>query len=716
MFNPRAEIAIEERTQASSEGTEAVHPILERIQFMFRLSAHKIAVAASALLLCAGFAQAQNPPASPLTVTWTGSPSPVAVGYDLSTSTALAAVTLTITATNATIFDVDPATVPYWLTVGAMNGTTNTTLTFQANSNAAALGVDSYSASVHLKVSSFADAVVPVTLSVTNGSNSLSVKEANAGAIAMNWVYGSGPLTQTLTIVSSGQPVAFTIAAVNTTNPATVHENVPANWISLSAPSGIASSFGTPIVVSFLSDVLNNAAVGASLTGTVTITYTGTGSPLTVNLTITVTQPFATVKSIVPAQAPPSAATPLSVVVTGSGFTSGTTTVNIGYTGDGGSAVPLTGAQVQGTMLIVNPTTMILSIPAADKGTPPNPILASGDAITLQVTNSLPSEPAAAETTTLTITSNPIIDSITDAAAMVEPASGMATNVAPYELVTIFGSNFDLNAGAAGTPVKATLDAFGRYPSTLTVPAAGGSALTVGFYNSTVTPKVLIANAYLVYVSNTQINALVPSGVVAKGITQVEVVVTYNGNNSTAFNVTPVAANPGIFTVGADGLGQGAILLPNFSVNSATNEATLGSTVMIYVSGLGAPTSTGADKAGKSAPKAPGSCISAASYFAAVNALTPAPGTLWTSDDGAVILESNLATNDLPPCFASAPTVNIGGQNATVTYAGWVADSVAGLYQINATVPTKATTGTAVPVVVTFGGVSSQAGVTMAIQ
>ena len=685
---------------------------------MFRISANKIAVAASALLLCAGFAQAQTPPpASPLTVTWTGSPSPVPVGYDLSTSTAATAATITITATNATIFDVDPTTVPFWLTVSAMNGTTNTTLTFQANANAASLGVESVYANVHLKVSSFADSVVPVALSVTNGANSLSVKEAPSGSLAINWVYGSGPLTQALTIVSSGQPVSFVAAVASTTNAATVHENVPANWITLSAPSGIASSFGTAIVVSFLSDVLNNAAVGTQLTGTVTITYTGSGSPLTVDLTITVTQPFATITSIVPAQAPPSSSAPLTVVITGSGFTAGTTIVNIGYTGDGGSPVLLTGNQVKGTFSVVNPTTMIVHIPAADQTSPtPVAILGSGDTISLQVTNGLTGEPAPAETTSLSITSNPIIDSITDAAALLVPAAGAPTNVAPYELVSIFGSNFDLSAGAAGTPVTATVDAFGRYPNTLTVPASGGNALTVGFYNSTVNPKVLIANAYVAYVSNTQINALVPSGVLAKGITDVEVVITYNGNASTPFAVAPVAANPGIFTVGADGQGQGAILLPNFSVNSSTNEAATGNIVMIYVSGLGAPTSAGADKAGKTAAKAPGSCISLASYYGAVNALTPAPGTPWTTDDGAVILASNLATNTLPPCFSASPTVSIGGKSATVTYAGWVADSVAGLYQINATIPATAPTGAAVPVTVTLGGVSSQAGVTMAIQ
>ena len=107
----------------------------------------------------------------------------------------------------------------------------------------------------------------------------------------------------------------------------------------------------------------------------------------------------------------------------------------------------------------------------------------------------------------------------------------------------------------------------------------------------------------------------------------------------------------------------------------------------IYVSGLGAPTSTATDASVTTAPKFPGSCISLASYFGAVNALSTPPGTPWTSDEGAVILASNLGTNKYPPCFATSPTVTIGGAAATVTYAGWVANSVAGLYQINGAVP-----------------------------
>jgi uncharacterized protein (TIGR03437 family) len=76
-----------------------------------------------------------------------------------------------------------------------------------------------------------------------------------------------------------------------------------------------------------------------------------------------------------------------------------------------------------------------------------------------------------------------------------------------------------------------------------------------------------------------------------------------------------------------------------------------------------------------------------------------------------------------PPCFPIAssgptvPIVTIGGTPATVTYAGFVSGSIAGLYQINAQVNAPGTSlGTppnAYPVTVSQNSVVSQAGVTM---
>jgi len=97
-----------------------------------------------------------------------------------------------------------------------------------------------------------------------------------------------------------------------------------------------------------------------------------------------------------------------------------------------------------------------------------------------------------------------------------------------------------------------------------------------------------------------------------------------------------------------------------------------------------------------------------------------------------VVLSSLLNTNRLVPCIASgssnSPTVTIGGRAATVSYAGFLPDSIAGLYQINAKLPINgaasftdangATVATVtapvqLPVVITAGGRSSQTGVNL---
>jgi uncharacterized protein (TIGR03437 family) len=101
-----------------------------------------------------------------------------------------------------------------------------------------------------------------------------------------------------------------------------------------------------------------------------------------------------------------------------------------------------------------------------------------------------------------------------------------------------------------------------------------------------------------------------------------------------------------------------------------------------------------------------------------VNNNSSSPDPAWTTLDGAVILSSNIANNRFAPCFKSPILVKatIGGVNATVSYVGWIADGLAGLYQVNAVVPPSAPTSDAVPVVVTVGMAASQSGVTMAIQ
>jgi uncharacterized protein (TIGR03437 family) len=61
-------------------------------------------------------------------------------------------------------------------------------------------------------------------------------------------------------------------------------------------------------------------------------------------------------------------------------------------------------------------------------------------------------------------------------------------------------------------------------------------------------------------------------------------------------------------------------------------------------------------------------------------------------------------------------TVTIGGIEAPLQFAGAAPFAVAGLLQVNAAVPPGALSGTAVPLVLSVGGVPSPGGVTIAVQ
>lgn len=692
---------------------------------MFKLSANKISLAASALLLCAASAQAQTEAASPVLA----APSSVAIAYQLPTTGSPTSVPVALTIPSGSdAFVIDPTTVPFWLTLNIMSGTATTTptsLTFVANQTAATLGAGTYTANVSLAVSGFLNLTIPVTLSVEPIASTLSVlygttalvngstQTATSGANipALNWVYGSSPYPSIpLTILSTDSPVAFT-AAGTVTSPA-----APSNWLQLSATSGIAYNFGTGLTLNFLSDVLKNASVGDTLTSTLTITYGTTPTTITINFTINVAQPYAALSAspLFPAYTPVQASGTLKVVVTGSGFyaSGGSTTatvVKIGYPGSASPLVALIGLGGTGAVSLVNSTTMILTIPFQDAQSPtPVGILTTPQAITISITSSVTinSVLETPVTTTLTVTSSPIINSVTDAGALEEPAAGVTPKFAPYELISIFGNNFCPTACPTG--VVAAIGAESRYPTSLT---AGGSALTVAFNNQSGT---LIANGYLIFANGSQINVLVPSTILGTGITGLQIVVSSGSNLSNVYTAAPLATNPGLFTTAASGQGPGAILNSDYSVNSSSNAALVGGTVLIYASGLGIPTSTSVSSTSTKAPVFPTSCFSTALYVTGEGLTSPA------TVDGAVLIPTVWGVGNLPPCFAAKGwvTVEIGGLPATVTYAGWVADSVTGLYQINVTVP-KATTSTSavsVPVTITANGVSAQTGVTMSVK
>ena len=174
--------------------------------------------------------------------------------------------------------------------------------------------------------------------------------------------------------------------------------------------------------------------------------------------------------------------------------------------------------------------------------------------------------------------------------------------------------------------------------------------------------------APLIYSLAGQVSAVVPYETFGKSSTQVQVV--FQGQSSSTVSVPVVTALPGIFTLNSSGSGPGAIVNQDGTVNSAANPAAAGSIVMIFATGEGQTNPDGTDGKPDGFP-------------------APAP---------------------IAPVSAT-----IGGLNADVQYAGGVAGLVAGFLQVNVRLPSGVSTSSAVPVILSIGGKSSQANVTLAV-
>jgi uncharacterized protein (TIGR03437 family) len=172
----------------------------------------------------------------------------------------------------------------------------------------------------------------------------------------------------------------------------------------------------------------------------------------------------------------------------------------------------------------------------------------------------------------------------------------------------------------------------------------------------------------LFYANSGQANAQLPWELA--GQTQASIKATINGHTSAAKPVTLATYAPGLFAMNGQGTGQGAIVDLNGHIVDWANPAAAGNYVQIYCTGLGAVTNQ--PQTGAPAPSSP---------LAETTAM---------------------------------PTVMIGGAPAEVQFSG-LAPGFVGLYQINAKVPDGATSGLAVPVVLTIGGVQSNM-VTIAVQ
>lgn len=173
--------------------------------------------------------------------------------------------------------------------------------------------------------------------------------------------------------------------------------------------------------------------------------------------------------------------------------------------------------------------------------------------------------------------------------------------------------------------------------------------------------------APVIYASGGQSAVVVPYSVAGQASTQM--VVTVKGLASAPVTVPVVAAAPGLFSANASGTGNGAIVNQDGTLNSPANPASAGSVIVLFGTGEGQTSPKGVD--------------------------------------------GRIAATVFPKPVAPVK-VTIGGLDATVLYAGAAPSLVAGVFQINATLPAGVTGN--VPVVVSFGSASTQAGLTVAVK
>jgi uncharacterized protein (TIGR03437 family) len=202
------------------------------------------------------------------------------------------------------------------------------------------------------------------------------------------------------------------------------------------------------------------------------------------------------------------------------------------------------------------------------------------------------------------------------------------------------------------TLVQYQADANGLVPTTL-----GGTSV---FVNGVLAP--------LLYTSANQVAAVVPFGL--NGSLS-QLYVQYQGVTSAPFNLSVSSQIPALFTLNSSGTGQAAAINnKDGSINGAARPAKVGDYVQLYMTGAGQTNPAGTDGQINAAP-------------------LPVPiGTV---------------------------KVTIGGQNANVNFAGGAPGAVAGVFQVNAQIPSGITVGGTVPVVVQVGTSNSQPGVTIAV-
>jgi len=247
---------------------------------------------------------------------------------------------------------------------------------------------------------------------------------------------------------------------------------------------------------------------------------------------------------------------------------------------------------------------------------------------------------------------------------------GLFASIAPPSQVTDVVNAASLASGPIAPGEIVVLKGFTIGPIPL-APNAIPSSGTVGTTLAAGGPTSVSFNgapAPILYASASATSVIVPYDVA--GASSANVVVSYKGNATSSFSANLAATAPALFTLNESGSGEVVAINSDGTVNGTSNAAARGMPVLLYATGEGQT-----DPAG-------------------VN--------------GTIITE-----------FVRIPiapvSLTIGGQPATVIYAGSAPGDVSGVMELEAIVPANATTG-ASPIVLTVGSNSSPVGTTLAVK
>jgi uncharacterized protein (TIGR03437 family) len=612
----------------------------------------------------------------------------------------------TIQLSSATPVSFNVSNVALYLPVTPVEAETNATLTVTLNPS----GLSAGTYFNNLQINSSGGTIsIPITVNV--GPSAL----LGLSQFSLGFTYpatSDSPLTQTFSV--SGSPaVTFTATSQSP-------------WLTITP-----SSTTTPATVSVTANP--NGLPAGTLTGTILIGSTeARNSPATVYVTFQVNQAGQPVLSVAPAavafayqsggivpasQTVQISSNPPGAAYTVSGFgaswlnvsqisSAGVTTATLSVNPAGLNAGVYTGSLLIAGDGISNspvfvPVTLTVS-PNPTLGTSPTSLTFNAQpkstvsisetvAVSSSFASSVTVSPSAAwlsaslaggnTPTTLTVTANPtsmaagsytgsvtITGSGANPPVVILPVSlVVSATPAPVLAAVTNGITYANQIGAPGLIVSLWGTGLGptppaplqlANPTTIATSAGGTQVLADG-----IPCPILFASAQ-------QVNAILPFSLAGQLSTSIQV--QYQGATSNALTIPVQPAAPGLFSENGTGSGAGAILNQNLSLNTSTNPAAQGSIVVLYGGGGGQTNPGGADGL-------------------IVPATTPIPAP-------------ELSTS-----------VTIGGQPATVLYAGDAPDEVSGVLQFNVVLPSGLASGPQ-PVVVTIGGVSSQANLTVFVQ